>query len=159
MLVAVCLVGAALCAPARAQSVRGQSTLAFTVAETTDFEVEGAPQVTISGLDSWTESADGAASYSLVTNKGTPKDITISLDQAPPPGLAFEAYVEAPASNGRGATSAGWTALDTDEQVVVQNVQKVNDSGVPISYRARASAETAPDTYVLTVNYTISAAN
>lgn len=142
--------------PAHAQSPRSQSTLAFKVAGITAFDVEGAPQITVQRPGSWTESGAGTASYSLVTNTGTLRDITASLDQAPPTGFDFEALVEAPGSEG---TSAGWTALRTDDRVVVQGFQASVDVTEPISYRARASAETVPDTYVFTVTYTISAAN
>jgi hypothetical protein len=147
-----------------AQLSQGQSqapsTLAFTVVSTTDFEVGGQPQITISRLGSQARSEDGEAFYSLVTNKGKPKDITASLDQALPSGLALEVHVEAPESErGKGATSTGWTALGTDDRAVVQFVQKVDDARVPITYRARASADLNPGTRTFTVNYTISAAN
>lgn len=125
------------------------------VQESTSLTVEGSPTVTLPSLGETAETPSGAAAYSVITNTGAPKEIHASLDQALPSGLSLQAEVSAPESKGRGATSSGWTSLSTGEAVVVQGVQKADDSGVPIAYRASATAEVAPDTYSLTVTYTI----
>lgn len=153
------LVLGGLCPEAHAQSGQAGQTLAFTLAETTTFEVSGAPSMALSNVGVSEETDDGEASYALVTNTGKPKEIRASLDQSVPDGLTLEAYVDPPDARGTGATSSGWTALTADEQVVVNDVQKVDDEGVPITYRAAATTTVAPGSYVFTVTYTITDAN
>ena len=153
------LVLGGVCPEAYGQSGRSGQTLAFTLEESTTFAVQGAPSLTLSSVGVQEETDEGEATYALVTNTGKPKNIQASLDQSVPEGLTFEAYVDPPASNGSGATSAGWTSLSTDGEVVVSGVQKVDDEGVPITYRAATTTDVDPGSYVFTVTYTITDAN
>ncbi len=140
---------------AQAQSPRAERTLDLQITQNTTFEVRGTPEISIPELGQAVETPAGTATYALTTNTGKPKEIQASLDEALPTGLSLEAKVDAPALRGRGATSTGWTPLSTEERRVVFDIQKAEDSGVPIAYRAAASAAVVPDTYTLTVTYTI----
>lgn len=150
------LIGSGLGAAAHAQSGQAGQTLNFTVQKKTSFEVHGAPSLSLSRLG---VPKERAAAYSIQTNTGKPRDIRASLDQAVPSGLTLEAYVDAPESQGRGATSTGWTTLSPEEQVVVEFIQRTNDENVPITYRAEATTAASPGSYVFTVTYTITSAN
>lgn len=148
-------VGGAGALSAQAQSARAEKTVRLQIRSNTTLDVQGSPEITLPAPGLAVETPDGAATYKLVTNTGVPKEIRVSLDEALPPGLALEVEVAAPESRGRGATSAGWTALTTGAKQVVSGIQKSSDSGVPITYRAEATAQAAPDDYNLTVTYTI----
>lgn len=163
MVIAVFILGAtSFAGTVSAQSPRSVSTLSFTVGETTSLEVQGTPEISIGQPGDWAVTEDGAASYSLITNKGASKDIRASLDQSPPEGIAFEVRVQAPEPRSRGqggATPPGWTSLGANESAVLKNIKKVDDRGVPIRYRALADEEVVPGSYVFTVTYTISTVN
>ncbi|MBB4090888.1 hypothetical protein [Salinibacter ruber] len=137
-----------------AQSPQSKRMMRVQVQPSTSLEVSGSPTITLSSFGEEVETSSDAATYGLVTNTGAPKEIRASLDQLPP-GLSLQASVSAPESKGRGAESSGWTPLSTGETVVVQDIQKADDSGVPIAYKATATAGAAPKTYSLTVTYTI----
>ncbi|WP_251923473.1 hypothetical protein [Salinibacter ruber] len=135
-----------------AQSPQSKRTMRVQVQSGTSLEVSGRPTIVLSSFGE--EVKRNAATYSLLTNTGAPKEIRASLDQLPP-GLSLQANVSAPESKGKGAESSGWTSLSTGETVVVQDIQKADDGGVPIAYKATATAGVAPKTYSLTVTYTI----
>jgi hypothetical protein len=135
-----------------AQSPQSKRTMRVQVQPGTSLEVSGSPTIVLSSFGE--EVKRNAATYSLLTNTGAPKEIRASLDQLPP-GLSLQANVSAPESKGKGAKSSGWTPLSTGETVVVQDIQKADYSGVPIAYKATATTGAAPKTYSLTVTYTI----
>jgi hypothetical protein len=137
-----------------AQSPQSKRTMRVQVQPGTSLEVSGSPTITLSSVGEEVETSSNAATYSLLTNTGAPKEIRASLDQLPP-GLSLQANVSAPESKGKGAKSSGWTPLSTGETVVVQDIQKADYSGVPIAYKATATTGAAPKTYSLTVTYTI----
>lgn len=156
VLLAAFVMGTTLHVPAHAQSPRSQTTLDFRVQGILriDFSVSGAPQITVSETDSWAESSPGTASYTFETLIGGlgSSDITASLSQAPPTGLDFEVYVNVES----GETSNGWTRLGTTAKKVAYDFGgTLNYNNEPLDYRARVSAETAPDSYVFTVIYTL----
>jgi hypothetical protein len=155
---AVCAAGAAP-SSAQAQSPRAERTVRLQIRPNTTLRVQGTPALTLSGPGQPAETPDGAATYALTTNTGAPKEIRASLDEALPPGLSLEVKVGAPESRGRGATSDGWTALRPSATRVVHDIQKSSDSGVPITYRAVATAQAAPEDYRVTVTYTITRSN
>lgn len=140
---------------AHAQSPRAERTARLQIRPSTSLSIQGSPEITLPAPGLVVETPDGAATYRLVTNTGEPKEIRASLDEALPPGLDLEVEVAAPESQGRGATSAGWKALGTGPVRVVSSIQKSSDSSVPITYRAEATAQVAPNKYSFTVTYTI----
>ena len=141
--------------PLQAQSPRAERTLDLQIRQSTTLEVQGAPKISIPELGQAAETPGDVATYALTTNTDKAKEIRAALDDDPPTGLSLEVKVEAPALKGNGATSTGWTPLSTEEKKVLSGIRKVADSGVPVAYRATASAVVAPDTYTLTVTYTI----
>jgi len=141
--------------PGHAQSPRTERTLDLQIKQSTTLEVQGVPEISIPELGQAAETPEDAATYALTTNTGQPKEIQAVLGDDPPAGLSIEVKVDAPTSKGKGATSTGWTLLSTEEEQVVSGIEKVDDSGVSIAYRATASAVVVPDTYTLTVTYTI----
>ena len=141
--------------PLQAQSPRAERTLNLQIRQSTTLEVQGAPEISIPELGQAAETPEGTATYALTTNTSQPKEIRVALGDDPPTGLSLEVKVEVPALKGGEATSTGWTPLSTEEKKVLSGIRKVADSGVPIAYRATASAVVAPDTYTLTVTYTI----
>ena len=155
---AVCAAGA-VPPSAQAQSPRAERTVRLQIRRNTTLSVQGTPALMLSGPGQPAETPDGAATYALTTNTGAPKEIRASLDEALPPGLSLEVKVGAPESRGRGATSDGWTALRPSATRVVHDIQKSRDSGVPITYRAVATAQAAPEDYSVTVTYTIIRSN
>ena len=155
---AVCAAGA-VPPSAQAQSPRAERTVRLQIRPNTTLSVQGTPALMLSGPGQPAETPDGAATYALTTNTGAPKEIRASLDEALPPGLSLEVKVGAPESRGRGATSDGWTALRPSAARVVHDIQKSRDSGVPITYRAVATAQAAPEDYSVTVTYTIIRSN
>lgn len=136
-----------------AQPSQAKRTMRVQVQPSTSLEVSGSADIELSSVGEVVE-ASGDVAYGLVTNTGAPKEIRASLDRLPP-GLSLQANVSAPESNGKGASSLGWRSLTTGETVVVQDIQMVDDSDVTIAYRASATTEAAPETYSLTVTYTI----
>ncbi|MCS3940565.1 hypothetical protein GGP84_003217 [Salinibacter ruber] len=144
---------------AQAQSPRAERTVRLQIRPNTTLRVQGTPALTLPAPGQPAETPDGAATYALTTNTGAPKEIRASLDEALPLGLSLEVKVGAPESRGRGATSDGWTALRPSAERVVHDIQKSSDSGVPITYRAVATAQAAPEDYRVTVTYTITGSN
>ncbi|MBB4062724.1 hypothetical protein GGQ21_003128 [Salinibacter ruber] len=144
---------------AQAQSPRAERTVRLQIRPNTTLRVQGTPALTLPAPGQPAETPDGAATYALTTNTGAPKEIRASLDEALPLGLSLEVKVGAPESRGRGATSDGWKALRPSAERVVHDIQKSSDSGVPITYRAVATAQAAPEDYRVTVTYTITGSN
>jgi hypothetical protein len=141
--------------PGHAQPPRAERTLDLQIRQSTTLEVQGAPEISIPELGQAAETPGDAATYALTTNTDKAKEIQASLNGLLPTGLSLEAKVEAPASKGNGVTSTGWAPLSTEEKKVLSGIQKADDSGVPIAYRAVASAVVAPGGYTFTVTYTI----
>lgn len=154
VLLAAFVMGTTLHVPAHAQSPGSQTTLDFKVQGLTDLDlsVYGTPKITVSEIDSW-QSGDGTGSYEVNgTLSLSTADMTASLDKAPPTGLDFEVYVNVES----GETSNGWTRLGTTAKKVAYDFGGIlNYNNEPLDYRARVSAETAPDSYVFTVTYTL----
>jgi hypothetical protein len=151
---AICAAGA-VSTSAQAQSLRVERTVRLLIRPNTTFGVQGTPALSLPAPGRAAETPDGAATYALTTNTDASKEIRASLDEALPPGLSLEVKVGAPDSRGNVATSDGWTALRPAAERVVHDIQKSSDSGVPITYRAVATAQTAPEDYRITVTYTI----
>lgn len=126
--------------------------VSINVADIAVIAVQGNVNMTINAATAGQapDAATASATYALTTN-GKNMKISAELDQDMPDGLTLYAEMGAP----NGAKSKGKVALSDKGKDLVQQVTKVNASGLSLNYEAVATVEAEVANVVRTVTYTI----